>query len=96
MNFGSPIISLYNFTHYQIKDIPLSRLVSVYSDITVKYGSQKRRGHKYVFASRSSFWQDMDMNDLEEMELEGKIPLLILKFAVVIFVVMFFAVVNTC
>eukprot|EP00795_Rhopilema_esculentum_P015608 gene15608-6884_t len=42
-----------------------------FSDITIKYGTQKRRGHKFVLAARSSVWLELDMTNREEIEMEG-------------------------
>ena len=47
-----------------------------FSDITVKYGTQKKRAHKFVLAARSVIWFDLDLNNTEELELEGWVVML--------------------
>ena len=41
------------------------------SDIMVKYGTQKRKAHKFVLAARSAVWMELDLAKLEEMEICG-------------------------
>ena len=57
--------------------------IDICSDITIKYGTQKRRGHKFVLAARSSVWLELDMTNREEIEMEGDCSLKFLKSKVV-------------
>ncbi|EDO27909.1 predicted protein, partial [Nematostella vectensis] len=41
----------------------------LYSDITVSFGGQKIKAHKFVLAARSDHWCSRDLNEVTELEL---------------------------
>lgn len=41
------------------------------SDITIKFGTQKKKAHKFVLAARSSVWMELDLANMEELEISG-------------------------
>ena len=41
------------------------------SDIIIKYGTQKKKAHKFVLAARSTVWMDLDLTNMDELEMNG-------------------------